>query len=93
MSSERNTAVLLPLDTKFVNNVKKSTGNAIILNVPFHTLHNTQRFLRIVATDLQSIANFFCFFAWDMFCRYLRQWIVGIIYVRRSLCIVTVIFG
>ena len=41
MSSERNTAVLLPLDTKFVNNVKKSTGNAIILNVPFHALHNT----------------------------------------------------
>jgi hypothetical protein len=28
-------AVLLSLDTESVNNVKKGTGNAIVLNVPF----------------------------------------------------------
>ena len=38
-----------------MNNLKKNTANVNILNLSFHSVRNTVRFLRILRTDLESI--------------------------------------
>jgi len=38
-----------------VNNLRKNIANVNILNLPFHSVRNTVRFLRILTTDLESI--------------------------------------